>query len=131
MVPSLIKLYLGLTIDTTVGSEVIRWTTTFAGGSYNDTENRYEFVPGNFIDDDDNTPTSFPDLSDGYYNLYINGVLQQGGLSAIMDIGGVETLVINVDELDAEDLATPIVIEFVTHVASSTPASDVVDAPKI
>lgn len=129
--PSLIKLYLGLTVDTTVEPDVIRWSSTFGSGTYNDAETRYEFVPSNFIDDSDGTPTDFPDLTGGYYNLYINGVLQQGGLSAIIDVGGVDTLVINIDELDSSDEVTPIVVEFGTFDASSIPASVIVDAPKL
>lgn len=131
MPASLIKLYLGLTIDTDVDPADERWKSTFADGTYNGAENRYEFVVGDFEDDEGNTPTAFPDITDGYYNLYINGVLQQGNLSAIIDIGGTDTFVINIAQFDSEDEVTPIVLEFIAFDASSTTTSDVVDAPKV
>lgn len=32
-----------------------------------------------FLDDSGNPATAFPVVTNGYYNLYINGVLQEGG----------------------------------------------------
>lgn len=130
MPASLIKLYLGLTVETNVQPTPNRWKSTFAAGTYNAGESRYEFVPANFEDDAGDPPAAFPEMNDGYYNLYINGMLQQGGLSSIIDIGGVDTLVIEIPEYDPEDLATPLVLEFAVFTATSTPASAVVDAPQ-
>lgn len=127
MPASLIKLFLGLTVDTNVTPEVARWKSTFADGTYNTDESRYEFVVGNFLDDQGNPPAAFPDISGGYYNLYINGVLQQEGLSALIDVAGTDTFVINVAQFSPENEATPIVVEFAAFSASSTATSDVVD----
>lgn len=131
MPASLIKLYLGLTVSTDVEPTPNRWKSTFADGTYNAAESRYEFVVADFEDDNGDPPAAFPDMTDGYYNLYINGMLQQGGLSSIIDDGGVDMLIIEIPEYAAEDLATPLVIEFATFAATSTPASDVVDAPQV
>lgn len=32
-----------------------------------------------FLDDTGTAATTFPDVTNGYYNFYINGVLQEGG----------------------------------------------------
>ncbi len=38
---------------------------------------------GNFLDDSGDVATAFPIVANGYYNFYVNGVLQEGELYTI------------------------------------------------
>ena len=61
-----------------------------------------------FVDDEGEPVTTFP-TSYAYYNLYIDGVLQQGNASVISQDGQILTIP-NGDMLDP---STPLIVAFV------------------
>ncbi len=71
---------------------------------------------GNFVDDHGESIDHFPQHSeDSYWNLYINGVLQEGKLYAV-DAKGL-TITMTGQKIPAE---TPIILEFVQIAASES-----------
>ncbi|MFC3798753.1 DUF4183 domain-containing protein [Cohnella sp. GCM10012308] len=67
-----------------------------------------------FLDDADAPVAALPDPpTDGYYNVYVNGILQQGGLSTLTTA----SLVLATDDL-AE--GTPVLLEVSTFGSAST-----------
>lgn len=92
-------------------------TGTLAGGTLT-------ILATAFTDDDGTAVTAFPD-NVGYYNLYVNGVLQQAGLSTISTS--------QIAITDAADIAgsAPIVVQFVASTADSTLTNPTVSIPDI
>lgn len=91
MAASLIKLFVtatasapvatGGTIDTTVDPTVTRFNAIITAGMITtDTT----ILAASFLDDDGNAVVALPaPPADGYYNVFVNGVLQEGGLSTL------------------------------------------------
>ncbi|MCY9660862.1 DUF4183 domain-containing protein [Paenibacillus chondroitinus] len=91
MAASLIKLFVtatasaptasGTEVETTVDPAVTRYSAVLTAGMITtDTT-----IPaGSFLDDNGNAITDLPaPPTDGYYNVYVNGVLQVAGLSTL------------------------------------------------
>ncbi|RAP30425.1 hypothetical protein C2W64_01621 [Brevibacillus laterosporus] len=62
-----------------------------------------------FVDDTGTAATAFPAITNGYYNFYINGVLQESGNSSI------STTALTIHTASSGPIAanTPFVVEFV------------------
>lgn len=60
-----------------------------------------------FLNDNGAVATAFPDATNGYYNLYLNGVLQEGGSYTVTS----ESLTFNVS--GSISAGTPLVLEVV------------------
>ncbi|MCD1261494.1 DUF4183 domain-containing protein [Paenibacillus athensensis] len=72
----------GGTVETTVSPAVTRFVAVIDAGMIGATDTT---IPAaSFVDDDGNAITDLPaPPTDGYYNVYVNGMLQEGGLSAL------------------------------------------------
>ncbi|MFJ5713560.1 DUF4183 domain-containing protein [Neobacillus sp. NPDC093127] len=71
MALSLINIHVNVTGTSTRFFDVLAATLTVTNGTT---------VPAtDFLDDSGTAATAFPVVANGYYNLYINGVLQEGG----------------------------------------------------
>jgi len=139
MPASLIKLYItavsasptldvtGGAVNTTVTSTGTRYTALASAGTL-DTETGVLTIPATAFSDDDGNlvESTFPENVDGYFNLHINGVLQQSGLSSASNAS---QIVIN----DASTIAgdTPIIIQFIASAATSALTNPTVAAPGI
>lgn len=129
MPASLIKLYVsatasaptatGGTVTTTVDPGVTRYSASVTSGMIGtDTT-----IPAaSFVDDSGTAVTDLPaPPTDGYFNVYVNGVLQQGGLSTL----STTNLVISTTAITA---GTPVVLEVADF---SNTTSDIATEPTI
>ncbi|WP_152394236.1 DUF4183 domain-containing protein [Paenibacillus guangzhouensis] len=83
-----------------------RFTSTIASGT--GTGPTFAIAATAFTDDTGVAATAFP-ASPSYYNLYINGVLQQGNTSTAT------TTTLTIPGGDVLDPATPVLVEFVVN----------------
>jgi hypothetical protein len=129
MVASLIKLFVtatasapiatGGTVETTVDPAVTRYNTTLTAGMIGANTT---ILAADFLDDNGDAVTVLPaPPTDGYYNVYVNGVLQQGGLSTLTSA----SLVL---ATNATTAGTPVVLE-VSDFSNTT--SDITVEPDI
>ncbi|MNI11580.1 hypothetical protein D3C73_647290 [compost metagenome] len=92
MAASLIKLFVsatastpvatGGTVTTTVSPSVTRYNTTITVGMIGATDTT--LPAASFVDDNGAAITTLPATpTDGYINVYVNGLLQEGGLSTL------------------------------------------------
>ncbi|MDQ0270106.1 DUF4183 domain-containing protein [Cytobacillus purgationiresistens] len=72
----------GGTISTTVNPSVSRYFATITAGMIGATDTT---IPAaSFVDDADAPVVALPDITtDSYYNMYVNGVLQQSSVSTL------------------------------------------------
>ncbi|THF77278.1 DUF4183 domain-containing protein [Cohnella fermenti] len=121
MAASLIKLFITATasaptatggeIETTVSPNVTRFNATIAGGMI--AGGNTTIPAASFLDDDGGTVTDLPaQPTDGYINVYVNGVLQEGGLSTL------STTQLVLSTVDIEE-GTPVVLQ-VSDYSSTT-----------
>lgn len=71
MALSLININVNVTSTSTRFFNVLAAPLTVADGT--------TVAATSFLDDSGVAATAFPDVTNGYYNLYLNGVLQEGG----------------------------------------------------
>ncbi|MGG1553307.1 DUF4183 domain-containing protein [Paenibacillus ferrarius] len=134
MPASLIKLYViavssapvatGGTVTTTVDPVVTRFNAVLTAGMITtDTT-----IPAAaFLDDNGDAITNLPSPpTDGYYNVYVNGVLQEGGLSTLTTA----SLVLATTDTVA---GTPVVLEVAdfSSVTSTITTEPTISAPTI
>lgn len=81
-----------------------RFDSTAAAGT--GTGANWSVLATSFTNDAGTAATAFP-ASFSYYNLYINGMIQQGNTSSVT------TTQITIPNGDAMDPGTPIIVEFV------------------
>lgn len=105
------------TTDTTVTPDVTRYYATVIAGNLLTTDTS---IPATqFVDDNGNAVTTFPTLdAESYYNVYINSVLQQDGLTTLSN----STLTVNGALLT---VGVPVVVEFADF--SSTTSTSTAD----
>ncbi|MDT3416426.1 MULTISPECIES: DUF4183 domain-containing protein [Brevibacillus] len=84
----------------------LRFTSTIGAGT--GTGATFAIAATAFNDDTGAAATAFPS-SFAFYNLYINGVLQPGNTSTVT------TTSITIPDGDAENPATPVIVEFVVN----------------
>ncbi|TRY25244.1 DUF4183 domain-containing protein [Brevibacillus sp. LEMMJ03] len=84
----------------------LRFTSTIGAGT--GTGATFAIAATAFNDDAGAAATAFPS-SFAFYNLYINGVLQPGNTSTVT------TTSITIPDGDAENPATPVIVEFVVN----------------
>ncbi|MFF0830507.1 DUF4183 domain-containing protein [Brevibacillus sp. NPDC003359] len=84
----------------------LRFTSTMGAGT--GTGATFSIAATTFTNDAGAAATAFPGTF-AFYNLYINGVLQPGNTSTIT------TTAITIPGGDAENVGTPVVVEFVVN----------------
>ncbi|MDF2658604.1 MAG: hypothetical protein K0Q94_1395 [Paenibacillus sp.] len=109
-------------VDTTVTASSSQYVALASAGTLDDTT--LTILATAFVDDTGTSVTAFPDNL-GYYNLYINGVLQQNGLSTIT------TSQIEIADGDQISSTSPVVVQFVASAADSTLTPPTASAPII
>lgn len=104
------------TTDTDVTPTASRYVATVTAG---DVAGGTTTIPAaSFSDDSGTVLTTLPTISaNEYYNVYINGVLQQEGLSTLTSTN----LTISAEVL----VGVPIVLEIIDTIATSTSTTDV------
>ncbi|WP_019638614.1 DUF4183 domain-containing protein [Paenibacillus fonticola] len=111
----------GGTITTTINPVTSRFFATITADMIGPTETT--ILAASFTDDDDGPVTSLPPIvpANNYFNVYINGVLQQNSLSTLTTASLV---------LDTTDLliGTPVSLEIASFAAA---ASDLTTPPTI
>lgn len=135
MVASLIKLFVtatasaptatGTEVETTVDPAVTRYIATITAGMI--AGGNTTIPAASFVDDDGDAVTVLPaPPTDGYFNVYVNGMLQEGGLSTLTTA----SLVLATDEA-VED--TPVVLEVSDFSAttSTVTVQPIISAPTI
>ncbi|NOU99721.1 DUF4183 domain-containing protein [Paenibacillus planticolens] len=134
MAASLIKLYVtatatapvatGGTVETTVDPAVTRFNATLTSGMITtDTT----ILAASFFDDNGDPVVALPaPPTDGYYNVYVNGVLQEGGLSTLTTA----SLVLATTQAVA---GTPVVLEVAdfSSASSTITVEPTISAPTI
>jgi ribose 5-phosphate isomerase len=81
-----------------------RFSSTIGAGT--GTGATFNILATAFTDDTGAAATAFP-TSPAYYNLYINGIVQEGNTSTVT------TTAITIPDGDTLDPATPVTVEFV------------------
>ncbi|GAA0393226.1 DUF4183 domain-containing protein [Paenibacillus motobuensis] len=117
----------GGTVTTTLNPDTTRYFATLTAGMLGPTNTT---IPaGSFVDDADATITALPALTaNDYFNVYINGVLQQQSLSIL----STTDLVLNATTPDLS-AGTPIQLEIVSfaNVSSALSTPPDISAPVI
>lgn len=135
MAASLIKLFVtatsdapvatGGTVTTTVNPGVSRFNASVTAGMIGASDTT---IPASsFVDDTGTAVTDLPSPpTDGYFNVYVNGVLQQSGLSTLTTTN----LVLSTTSISA---GTPVVLEVsdFSGTTSSITAEPTISAPTI
>lgn len=136
MAASLIKLFVsasasaptatGGTVSTTVDPAVTRYNAVLTGGMITATETT---IPATSFFDDNGDPVAatLPTVpTNGYINVYVNGVLQEAGLSTLT------TASLVLDTISAL-VGTPVVLEVVdfSTTSSSITVEPTISAPTI
>lgn len=84
----------------------LRFNATIGAGT--GTGATFAIAATEFSTDAGTAATAFPSTF-AFYNLYINGVLQPGNISTV------STTTITIPDGDAENPATPVLVEFVVN----------------
>lgn len=132
MPASLIKMYItatataptatGGSVSTTVSSTSQQVVALASAGTVTGTT--LTILATAFVDGSGDPVTQFPTNS-GFYSLYVNGVLQQEGLSTLT------TSQISIEDGDQIATSSPIVIQFVASTGNSTYTDPTISAPTI
>lgn len=109
-------------VDTTVTPSSSQYVALASAGTLAGTT--LTILATAFADDNGTLASAFP-ANTGYYNLYINGVLQQDGLSTVT------TSQIEIQDGDEISTTSPIVVQFVASAADSTLTPPTVSTPII